>query len=125
MFAEIPLNALINIEHALQDHHVGPIVNRLNHLFGLAVFASTLTEHSPYVRWLSSDVRASPMDWIIKDETMRQLSIYKEVEKRRKFNMDILDQLNLTLFELERYVFLVQSRIHGVRSETSHDKTMA
>ena len=113
VFAEIPLSVLINIEHALQDSHVGPIVNRLNDMFGLAVFLSTRID--PYVLWLNLDVRASPMDWIIKDETMRRLSIYKEVEKRRKFNMDILDQLNLTLFELERYVFLVQSRIHGVR----------
>lgn len=121
VFAEIPLSVMINIEHALHDSHVGPIVNHLNDMFGLAIFVSSSQKDNPYLQWLKRDVRASPMEWIMQNEKMMQLSIYKEAQRRRAFNMDILDRFheqlesNLTLFELERHVFLVQSRIHSVR----------
>jgi len=121
VFAEIPLSSMINIEHVLRHPIVGPIANEVNDLFALALFLLHETNNSAYLQWLNLDVRASPMEWITKDTTLKRMSIGMEIERRRSYNLEILEQLkenkinNLTLFELERLVFLVQSRIHGVR----------
>lgn len=96
----VPLSSMINIEHALMDPELGPVLESSpwlpDHL-AMSLYLHLLRQggsrHRGYLDWLPNSSH-SPLIWDVADmKLLRGTSILREVFNRRAYALDLLERL--------------------------------
>jgi len=127
IFARIPMSAMINVEHALVDSEVGPILGPnewISDPLAVAFYLYSLSKRChPYVIWLPDKVVDSPvMSWSEEELSWLQEGTTAEIVREQRMMLKELWRRMFAVvadkdFTLERFFWslsMLQSRIHGI-----------